>query len=334
MADDLDVTAAWTQFCGQLATTGDRLGTDPFPTSPDERAACVRHLARQVVMALQTELEHADPAAPSFHRYEEPWVQWGGPNPDNVYTRAALDPGATYRVTGNVQGVRAALFSLIEGDMHLGEYGVFGECALGDLDVEPDGSIEIWISPDRQRGNWIESDPSARLVLIRQYLCDWDHDRAATFSIERVDAAGVPPPPPTSTDVAQSLQRAARWVDRSLEYWCEYVERARSHLPHNAVSPPSTPKGGAPTIGYGAGWWELGPDEVLLITTDLPDADYWGWTVHHRYRLDSGDFRRARRASTWRRPTSTPTAGFASSSPRTIRASRTGSTPNAGPRGW
>ena len=27
-----------------------------------------------------------------------------------------------------------------------------------------------------------------------------------------------------------------------------------------------------------------------MITTDAPDADYWGWTVHHRYRLDSGDF--------------------------------------------
>jgi hypothetical protein len=68
------------------------------------------------------------------------------------------------------------------------------------------------------------------------------------------------------------------------------VEKARETLPHNSVSPPSTPKGGAPSIAYGAGWWQLGPDEALLITTDVPDADYWGWTVHHRYRLDSGDF--------------------------------------------
>jgi hypothetical protein len=70
------------------------------------------------------------------------------------------------------------------------------------------------------------------------------------------------------------------------------VEAARERLPRNSVSPPTTPKGGAPTIGYGAGWWQLGPDEALLITTDAPDADYWGWTVHHRYRLDSGDFAR------------------------------------------
>jgi hypothetical protein len=290
MADDRDVTAAWREFCERLAASGDRLATEPFPTSDHERAACVRHLARQAVMAVQAELEHADPSAPSFHRYEEPWVQWGGPNPDNVYTRAAIDPRATYRVTGDVQGVRAALFSLVEGDMHLDEYGVFGECALGDLQVAPDGSIEIWISPDRHEGNWIETHPGARLLLIRQYLCDWVHDRAATFSIERVGAAGSPSAAPTGAEIARSLDRAALWVDRSLDYWCAYVERAREHLPRNAVSPPSTPRGGAPTIGYGAGWWELGADEALLITTDLPDADYWSWTVHHRYRLDSGDF--------------------------------------------
>jgi hypothetical protein len=56
------------------------------------------------------------------------------------------------------------------------------------------------------------------------------------------------------------------------------------------MAPPGTPKGGAPNIAYGAGWWELGADDALVITTECPDADYWGFTVHHRYRLDSGDF--------------------------------------------
>jgi len=66
-----------------------------------DRALCARHLARQLVMALQAELEFGDVATPAFHRYEEPWVQWGGPNPDNLYARAAIDPAATYRVFGS-----------------------------------------------------------------------------------------------------------------------------------------------------------------------------------------------------------------------------------------
>jgi hypothetical protein len=284
-----DVTGAWRSFCERLGDVGARLGADPFPEAEAERALCARHLARQLVMALQAELEHGDPANPSFHRYEEPWVQWGGPNPDNVYTRAAIDPAATYRVWGDVAGVRAALFSLVDGDMHLAKFGVFSECTLADLEIAPDGTVELWISPERHEGNWIASHPDARMFLVRQYLCDWQHDRAATLTIERVDASGAPARFAAS-DLVPALERAATWVEKSMDYWCTYVERARGSLAHNEIAPPGTPRGGAPTIAYGAGWWDLAPDEALLITTDIPDADYWGWTVHHRYRLDSGDF--------------------------------------------
>ncbi len=290
MADDGDVIGSWRAFCARLSAVGDVLAADPFPVSENERARCTRHLTRQIVMALQAEVEHADAMHPTFHRYEEPWVQWGGPNPDNVYTRAAIDPAATYRVSGNVEGVRAAIFSLVDGDMHLGRFGVFSECTLDDLVVEPDGTVEIVISPDRHDRNWMESHGDARMLLVRQYLCDWEHDRAATLTIERIDTRGTPPAPPAVQTFTDALDRAATWVERSIAFWCTYVERARETLPHNAVAPPSTPRGGAPTIAYGAGWWDLGADEALLVTTDVPDADYWGWTVHHRYRLDSGDF--------------------------------------------
>jgi hypothetical protein len=273
-----------------LGAIGERLATEPFPDAAPEYVLDVRHLARQLVLALQGEVEHGDPAFPTFHRYEEPWAQWGGPNPDNVYTRAAIAPDATYRVFGNVAGVRAAIFSLVEGDMHLGRYGVFGEQTLADLDVGPDGALECWISPDQHEGNWIASHPDARLLLVRQYQCDWEHDRIATFTIERVDTRGTPQPAPTAAQLAAALRRAVEWVDTSVEYWGTYVERARATLPHNAVAPPGTPKGGAPNIAYGAGWWELAPDEALLVTTACPDADYWGFTAHHRFRLDSGDF--------------------------------------------
>jgi hypothetical protein len=293
--DDFGVAGAWSAFCARVGDLGGRLGREPFPPTEADRALCVRHVARQVVMALQAELEFGDAANPLFHRYEEPWVQWGGPNPDNVYTRAAIDPMSTYRVTGNVTGVRAALFSLVDGDMHLGRYGVFSECTLADLEVESDGSLEVWISPERPADagrdrNWISSHADARMFLVRQYLCDWEHDRAATLTIERVETRGLPPVPLLPPEFEAALDRAATWVERSVEYWCSYVERARETLPLNAVAPPSTPRGGAPTIAYSAGWWRLGPGECLLITTDVPDADYWGWTLHHRYRLDSGDF--------------------------------------------
>jgi len=287
---DDDLTAAWHALCERLAAIGTRIGRDPFPASGTEHARDVRHLARQLVLALQGEIEHGDPTQPSFHRYEEPWAQWGGPNPDNVYTRAAIDPTATYRVTGNVAGVRTAIISLVEGDMHLGKYGVYEERTLADLEVGSDGALELWISPAPHGGNWMPAHADARYLLVRQYQCDWEHDAVATLGIERFDTAGVPPPAPSEAEVAAALSRAGDWVAGSLDYWCTYVERARESLPRNAMAPPGTPKGGAPNIAYGAGWWELGADDALVITTECPDADYWGFTVHHRFRLDSGDF--------------------------------------------
>jgi len=236
-------------------------------------------------MALQAELEFADPATPVLHRYEEPWVQWGGPNPDNVYLRAAIDPAGTYRLAGDVTGVREAIVSLVEGDMHLGRFGVYAERTLAELEVGDDGRLEVWIGPDEHEGNWLPTDPAARLLLVRQYQVDWEHDRIASFAIERLDQAA-----PAPLDVGAALDRAATWVERSVAFWDEYVEGARATLPHNGFAPPTTPPGGAPNIAYGAGWWELGPGQALLVSHDVPDADYWGWTVHHRHRMDSGNF--------------------------------------------
>ncbi len=163
---DNQLTAAWQNLCARLAVIGERIGADPFPVAGPEHATDVRHLARQLVLALQGELEHGDPLQPSFHRYEEPWAQWGGPNPDNVYTRATIDAAATYRVRGNLAGVPAAIFSLVEGDMHLAKYGVFEERTLADLDVPDDGAFELWISPDAHAGNWM-TDASARALSPR-----------------------------------------------------------------------------------------------------------------------------------------------------------------------
>lgn len=283
--------AAWTALCDRLVALAERLGGDRFPQDDRGRAEAHRHLARQLVIALQGELEHADPRHPTFHRYEEPWTQWGGPNPDNVYLRAAVDPAATYRVSGDVAGVRAAIFSLCDGDMHLGKYGVFSERTLDTLALDGD-RVDIVISPDEHAGNWMPMHPEARLLLVRQYQCDWERDRIATLRIERADTAGVPPPPPTTTAVDAALRRAADWVEASIGYWCEYVERARAALVPNTFGPPATPRGGAPNIAYGSGWWKLEPGQALLVASEWPDADYWGWTVHHRYFLDSGDFAR------------------------------------------
>lgn len=263
-----------------------RLGEEAAAIDP---AIGVRHVARQAALALVEQLEHSDPRAPAFHRYEAPWSQWGAPNPDNVYLRTAIDPSATYVVRGDVRGVREILVSLTEGDMHLDEYGVFSERALPELDVGRDGTLELVVGPDERPGNWLPTDPRARILMIRQYQYDWERDRVASFTIERVEARGVPAPEPSVTDVAAAIDRATRWMERSLHYWAQHSMRDGG-APPNTIGPPATPRGGAPHIAYAAGQWSLEPDEVLLVTTDRPDADYWCWVAHSQPWFDSGDF--------------------------------------------
>jgi hypothetical protein len=270
---------AWQSLCERIGRAG--AGLD---------AEGVRHLARQALLALREELEHADPHHPSFHRYEEPWSQWGGPNPDNVYLRARIDPAETYRLRADVAGVRQAIFSLHDGDMHERKLGVFSERTLDQLRVGEGGRLEITISAAEQGPNWMPSHPDARILVIRQYQSDWERDAIASFSIECVRTRGLPSSPPDARSTCAALERAAAWVESSMAYWQQYTARSRASLPRNAFTAPSTPPGGAPTIGYGAGFFELGPDGALLIESEAPDADYWGWALHTMRWLESGDF--------------------------------------------
>src|SRR3954447_23280700 len=245
--------AAWERWTTTLSALSSRLLADDFPTDDRGRAEGLRHLARQADLALQGELEHADARHPRLHRYELPWSQWGAPNPDNVYLRCAIDPAATYLLRGNVAGVHEALFSLVEGDMQLDENGVFAEVALSDLDVAPDGTFELVIGPGDGSGNHLASDPRARLPLIRGYLYAWSTEPVISFTIEREDTAGEPAPPPTAEQVAAALDRATRWVERSIHHWAAYAAASRDLLEHNTFTPPTTPPVGAPSIAYGGG---------------------------------------------------------------------------------
>lgn len=289
-------SGAWRVWADRAGALVERLDDAGYPTDEATRAVAVRHLARHTALALEAELEHADPAHPTLHRYEQPWSQWGAPNPDNVYERCAIDPAATYVLRGDVTGVHEALFSLVEGDMHLGEVGVHAEAALTDLRAAPegvvaaDGALRLVIGPPGTPGAGLVTDPASRLLLIRQYLYDWEGDRVASFSVERLDLAGKPAPPPSAAGVADALDRAARWVEESITYWAAYAGASRDLLDHNTLTPPNTPPGGAPSIAYGGGCFDLGPGEALLIEHPVPEAHYWNWSIHHLHWFDSGAF--------------------------------------------
>ena len=293
MTDDaarLSSGDAWRDWCRRLEAIGERILADDFPAQARARAEGFRALTRLLVYATQMEMEAGDPLHPELYRYEDPRTPWGGPNPDNLYLRASVLPEHSYRVRANVTGVREALFSLHEGDMQLGEYGVYSERSLSSLEVGAEGALEITIAPDAQPGNWMPSHPKARVLIIRVYLSDWERDVSPGFQIERVGAEGVPPPPPDPAAVARALDRSVAWVETTVTFWNDYLRKARARATPNVAAPPRSTPGGADHILYGSCFFELSCDEALLLSCEAPDADYWSFTLHTPAWFESGDF--------------------------------------------
>ena len=280
----------WDAWCDRLKATGRAILADGFPDSPRERAEGLRWLTRLVTHATQLEVEAGDPSYPFFIKYETPHNQWGGPNPDNVYLRANVDPACSYRVWADVTGVRQAIFSINEGEMQLGEFGVFSERSLDQLEVGEDGLLEFWISPEERPRNWLPAHPKGRLLTVRIYQSDWERDAAPTFHIERIGAEGEPRPPIEPAGLARALDRAANWIERTAVFWNGYTSNAWSRATPNVAAPARSTPGGADNILYGSCFWELDEDEALVVECERPDAEYWGVTIHTMGWLESGDF--------------------------------------------
>jgi hypothetical protein len=131
--------------------------------------------------------------------------------------------------------------------------------------------------------------PEARLFQVRVYLSDWARDASPLLQIERVGAEG-PPPLADPGRVARGLERAVHWLEHSLPFWNRYTTSACARATANVAAAPRSAPGGADNILYGTCFWDLAPDEALLLACEAPDADYWGFTIHTLHWLESGDF--------------------------------------------
>jgi hypothetical protein len=287
--DRLMSGAAWSEFCARLKTTGERILESDFPDDERSRTEGFRHLLRLLSYSTRLEIEAGDPLYPDFIRCGEPHSQWGGPNPDCIYLRAVIDPTETYKIWADVDGMHQANFCQHHGDGQLEPLDVLHPRTLDSLDVDDDGFLEVMLSPDRQDGNWIRAHPDARFFTIRIYVSDWEQHTAPTFHIERVGAEGVAPPPLAAADLALGLDRVAQWVEKSAIYWNDSLRTAFEASTPNVPSPAQTDPGDADALAYGRCFWELEQDEALVLTCDVPKADYWGFSMHTLTWFESGD---------------------------------------------
>ena len=271
---------AWRSFCARIDAVGEQLLAGDFAPESEVRGEGYRHLARLVSYALQWHLDFHDPEFPAFHRYDDDVLKWGGPNADNHYYRAKVDPRGAYRIRFDARGVRELLISTPEGEMQLEQYRVFAERSLRDFAVGADGHVEIRLGGEESAANWMPLHPQTDHVLVRLYVVDWAGDAIPAFHIERLGNEGRAPALPSPAGIAAALDRSATWIEHTVTYWRTFLANRRAGAADNVLRPPSTVPGGAADILYGGGWWNLGAGECLLIECEAPLARYWSFQLY------------------------------------------------------
>ncbi len=280
---DLMSGRAWEAFCERLKAVGSEILRDDVPAGELDRAEGFRSLTRSLACALQQAIEFSDVERPVFHANPGLAFKWGGDNPDNYYQHAAIDGARTYRIRGRRGTVTDFILSAsAAGPMEAPftrerwrpQHLVHHEMRSGELEIAPDGSFEIVVSPDEHPVNWLRTTPDVGFVTIRQYFGDWNAESAAEFRIECESGIGTAPAPITPDWLAGRLDDVIEWVERR-PYWTKMMQRGLENCGMNQVQLLDAVRGGSGDICYGIGYFELADHECLVFESPVPDARFW-----------------------------------------------------------
>ena len=273
--DDL---CGWDQYASRAGILGHRLVAGDFPPAREDRADGLAHLAQQLTCWTNWYVGHADSRRPAFQRQNDLVTPWGGPNADNVYRHARVTPGRRYRIRGRMNTCEEFMLAVRAGFMHEEVWGTLFEISATDLGLGEGDEFEFFVGgPDDP----VPLPDRAAMVSIREYYFDWRPQEPATFTIECVDADVDAPADRLDPETVQArLRTAITATEHSIENWNRYLLERKSDGPANQFRPPHKVSKGLAAARYGFCIWDLGPDEALLVESDVPDARYWSLQLY------------------------------------------------------
>ncbi len=269
---------AWSDFCRSLESAGRTILESEGCGEPDVQAAGFRYLLGLVKVGIQQAAE-LDPEQPRFIRICDSDSKAGAENADNAYAHAHIRSDLAYRIWGQRGTVETFLLEIKEGFMQLGDVRNFATLQAPELQLEPDGSFELFLGGERRGKNWLPIDPDAKQVLIRQYFCNWEDEVPATFDIECLGREGLAPPKLHAEDAARILDDAGRHIAGTASFWAEWVVALRQNYKRDEIAPAVFYVGGADDIAYGNDYYELDAGEAMIIEFEPPRAKYWAFQL-------------------------------------------------------
>jgi len=325
-----ELRAAWNELIARLEAARDAID-DPklYPPPPTDRnlAEGYRYLLGFLYGGIGRALD--DPYFPPFRRAIEPMDKATIDNADAVYLYAPIDGNETYVVRARAgdtrhwrgeapakSGRKAPQYIIFETPSGFaGDSGSIAELRPGSranggvldsakLQVDPGGSFEVLLAPQRpegHRGNYIptktarqvrrpdgSSEPVeyvSRWVVLRELFHDWAREDLLDLEIVRIGSEGEHPPALTPVQSAAHMRRVGEIVDNQMRFWNEFYAvtletykdmngDGKQFMPTNDMNAANAASlatgGGQATNVYSGGVFDLGPDEALLIENAVP----------------------------------------------------------------
>ncbi|MCL4686225.1 DUF1214 domain-containing protein [Myxococcota bacterium] len=284
----------WRDFCRALERAGDVILRPGSPLDAFDRAEGFRYLSRLTRVALESYLEFADPHFPVLRRPAHETVKIGADNPDNYYQSAAIRGDCEYRLSGTRGTVHYLGFGTYAGGYgSSGRRGQTGYVDARELTIGADGRFEVLLSCRRPPAGtpWLAMEPDTSSLIVRQTFEDRAREQIADLRLERLGGGGAPQPlDPEFLD--RGLQAAAAYVHGTASLfadWAEGFAERVNELPRfdSAVAAAAH---GDPNIVYYHGYWELEPDQALVIAVTPPPCEYWNFQLNNHW-MESLDYR-------------------------------------------
>jgi len=278
----------WHEFCATLEAAAGLVMDDATPDSAHDRAEGFRYLVQFLSAGTVACVTHDDPDYPVFGRLMDHTMPWGLDNPDCLYLHAAIRGDARYRIRGNLGSANHIDIQVNYGHFANGEissWGTLSSATREDLETDENGDFELTLATEPQPGNWLGLAENAEFVMVRQYFNDWESERPAELSIERIDAT-YPPPPLRTDQIAERIDKLRRWLERGGKLW-ESMSRGLLAMEPNTLfihSPvDSDQRGGMAGQAYGMGNFQCAPDEAVVIEFTPPACRHWSISLANYY---------------------------------------------------
>jgi hypothetical protein len=242
-AERLTTGQAWDEFCDSLKATGEIVLDPTVRVTDQDQAEGYRHLLRLLWVAMNELMENNDPLHPYLTRYPNVPTKIGHDNPDNAYVGGPIRGDQTYRLSGTMGTNIFTSFNVYSGFIGFDPYEdlrTVSSLNSKEMEINPDGSFEIILSPDPHPGNWLKLEPDAKILVVRKLFYDWGNETEGSLEITNLAAEGTSSEPLAPGKMARQLDDMARFVDSVASFFvgAHYAKFTSGDIPVNTIPPP------------------------------------------------------------------------------------------------